>query len=123
MPGEAWRPVSGGAASHDWSASCYDVAMAILVREDGGAAPGAVYMVDGDRATMVWSPHWRGPVPQDERLTTIGTLGEGEVEGWSECCGPAPMFVSPTPICEVTAMAAADVVRASLVGLVITAPR
>jgi hypothetical protein len=53
-----------------------------LIQETGGIAPGAIYCVDGDYASMVWSPNWRSEVPEHQRQTHLGVVGQATVTGW-----------------------------------------
>jgi hypothetical protein len=55
-----------------------------LIKETGGPIPGAIYIVDGTHACMAWSPWWRAPVADFERIDRLGKVGEGEPNGWSD---------------------------------------
>ena len=88
-----------------------------LVQETGGALPGAVYAVDGDACVMVWSPHWRGEVAPEGRLTKVGMIGHATCIGWpSDHSGVnhAPMFKAARIIAEVPPGASQHMVEEAL---------
>jgi hypothetical protein len=95
-----------------------------LIQETGGIAPGAIYCVDGDYASMVWSPNWRSEVPEHQRQTHLGVVGQATVTGWPAWPLPAPGFRKPRVIAtELPATPTAEQVEAALIAAGSTAIR
>ncbi len=95
-----------------------------LIQETGGIAPGAIYAVDGDHASMVWSPNWRSEVPEHQRSTHLGVVGQAVVTGWPAWPGPTPGFRKPRKIADgLPATPTAEQVEAALVAAGSTAIR
>ena len=55
-----------------------------LLKEDGGN----FWLQHDGRGHLVWSPRWRSEVPQAQRHTHVGAMGDAECIGWSDAAPP-----------------------------------
>lgn len=90
--------------------------MTDLIQETGGISPGAIYAVDGQRAAMVWSKHWRSDVAEHQVRTHLGIVGQALIVGWPESPGQAPAFVKPRVIAQgLSSALTAEQIQAALI--------